>query len=84
MKDEQDFLKQQYKEAIRTVEEISKERKLKGNANVTAGRYGELVANMIKYAESKMALEMMEKRKLPTHKHLELESLRGQNVINPT
>lgn len=47
-------------QAIRTVESISHERDVKGNANVTAGRYGELVANMVRYAEAQMALQLMD------------------------
>lgn len=90
----------QAEEAIHAVESISHERDIKGNANVTAGRYGELVANMVKYAESQMALQALkqsesdsttaslyqgpEARNLPSRQHVEPESLRGQNVINPT
>lgn len=47
-------------QAIRIVESISHERDVKGNANVAAGRYGELVANMVRYAESQMALQLMD------------------------
>jgi aminoglycoside phosphotransferase family enzyme len=100
MNREQEQNLRQADEAIRTVESISRERDLKGNANVTAGRYGELVAKMVKYAESQMALEMLnqgetvsttaslyqgpEAQSLPSRQHVEPESLRGQNVINPT
>lgn len=91
----------QQKNALQTIDGISKERQIKGNANVSAGRYGELVANMVKFAESQMALEMLnqknqntsftaslyqdpESQKLPSQQHIEPESLRGQNYINPT
>lgn len=97
---ERDQNLRQAEEAIRTVESISAERDRKGNAHVTAGRYGELVANMVKYAESQLALEMLnhnqsvsptvplyqgpEAQHLPSRQHTEPERLRGQNVINPT
>ncbi|MCK4259862.1 MAG: hypothetical protein KAX49_12840 [Halanaerobiales bacterium] len=73
-------------DALHTIESIKKERQEKDNANVTAGRYGELVANMVKFSESQMALKMLnqESETLPSRQHVEPESLHGQNVINPT
>lgn len=93
---------QQANEARKTLDDIANERKMKGNANVTAGRYGEMVANMVKYTESQMALQMINQedktspsstaplyqgpdaQSLPSRQHVEPESLRGENVINPT
>lgn len=101
MNRDRELIQQQADRAIRTVEDISQERDVKGNANVTAGRYGEMVANMVRYAESKMALDLMNKgednfsataslfqdaeaQSLPSRQHVEPETLRGQNFINPT
>lgn len=93
---------QQANQARQTLEDIAQERKMKGNANVSAGRYGDMVANMVKYTESQMALQMANQedqtsssstaplyqdrkaQSLPSRQHVEPESLRGENVINPT
>lgn len=100
MNREQEQNLRQAEDAVRAVESISHERARKGSANVTAGRYGELVANMVKYAESQMALEMLNQdsssaptaypgqspkaQQLSNSQHVEPESLRGQNAVNPT
>ena len=60
MNGEREINQQLANKAIRTVESISRERDIKGNANVAAGRYGELVANMVRYAEAQMALQMID------------------------
>ena len=50
---------EQLAEALQTIENINTERQIKGNSAVSAGRYGQLVANMVKYAETKFALELL-------------------------
>ena len=77
-------LKQAQIEAQQTIEDISQERQIKGNENVAAGRYGDLVANMVKYAESQKAMEMMHKEDMPGQNHIEPEARKDQNVINPS
>ncbi len=102
MGDERKYNQEQRKEALSTIEDISSERKIKGNANVSAGRYGELVANMVRYTQAEMTLDLLDKedtkqsentvplyynvdkQNLPNSQDLEPETLRGQNIINPT
>lgn len=52
----------QLDEALKSIQNINSERRIKGNSAVTAGRYGELVANMIKYSEAKLALELYDRQ----------------------
>lgn len=59
MEHERQLIEAQQQKALQTVNDITEERDRKGNAHVTAGRYGELVANMVRYAESQMALDLL-------------------------
>lgn len=59
MDEDQKNNQKQLAAALQTIENINTERQIKGNSAVTAGRYGELVANMVKYAETKLALDFI-------------------------